>query len=272
MADTPSMLLDEPLAEGRTAVIYPWEDGQVIKVFRDGWGMETAESEAQIGRIVHATGVVAPAVFDVHEIGGRAALVYERIGGPTLLSAWQRQPWRLAWMGRILADLHVVMHERTVSDLRPQRAHLRRKLEVATALPDNLREVALRALETLPEGDTLCHNDFHPDNVMVTDRGPVIIDWTDATQGHSLADVARTWVLLHNWPCYMTGPVQRNVAKALSELLRRVYLQRYCRLRGVDRREVETWIGVVAAARLSEQIAEEEAALITLARTHLPQL
>ena len=265
------LLSREPLAEGRTAVIYPWEDGRVIKVFREGWGMDTAEWEAEIGRIVHATGVAAPEVFDIHEIDGRAALVYERVDGQTLLQAWQQQLWRVGWMGRVLADLHVAMHERTVLGLWPQREHLRRKLNEAAALPDDLREVALKTLESLPLGDALCHNDFHPDNIMVTARGAVIIDWTDATQGHPLADVARTWVLIHNWPYHMPSLVQRMVVRGLSALVRGIYLRRYRRLRDIASDQVVAWIGVVAAARLSEEIAAEEAALIKLAERYLRQ-
>ena len=261
--------LDQPLAEGRTALIYPWEDGKVIKVFREGWGMDTAEWEAEIGRNVHATGVPAPEVFDVREIDGRSALVYERIDGLTLLQAWRRQPWRVGWMGRVLGDLHAAMHERIVTGLRPQREHLRRKLKQAAALPDALRDSALRMLDSLPTDNALCHNDFHPDNIMVTVGDPVIIDWTDATQGHPLADVARTWVLIHNWPYHMSGGVQRIVVRGLSALVRRIYLRRYCRLRDVPRGEVESWMGVIAAARLSEQIAEEETVLIMLARRYL---
>lgn len=48
--------------------------------------------------------------------------------------------------------------------------------------------------------------DFHPDNVLLAARGPVIIDWPDATRGQPLADVARTSLLLRlgglppGWP------------------------------------------------------------------------
>jgi aminoglycoside phosphotransferase (APT) family kinase protein len=38
--------------------------------------------------------------------------------------------------------------------------------------------------------------DFHPLNVMLSSNGPVVVDWTRASRGDPLVDVAATWVLL----------------------------------------------------------------------------
>ncbi|TMA37195.1 MAG: aminoglycoside phosphotransferase family protein, partial [Deltaproteobacteria bacterium] len=43
-------------------------------------------------------------------------------------------------------------------------------------------------LETLPDGDQLCHGDMHPGNIMLSRRGPMVIDWTNARRGHPAAD------------------------------------------------------------------------------------
>src|SRR5262249_32610054 len=55
---------------------------------------------------------------------------------------------------------------------------------------------ALAMLEALPDGDRLCHGDFHPANVLVGRNGPAVIDWTGATRGDPAADLARTRLLL----------------------------------------------------------------------------
>ncbi|MFC2013409.1 phosphotransferase family protein [Chloroflexota bacterium] len=61
-------------------------------------------------------------------------------------------------------------------------------------MPSRVKEVVLEALEQLPDGSAVCHGDFHPRNIIISSRGPVIIDWANATQGNPLADVA--WILL----------------------------------------------------------------------------
>ena len=38
----------------------------------------------------------------------------------------------------------------------------------------------------------VCHGDFHPDNILVSSKEPIAIDWTNAYVGNPLGDVART--------------------------------------------------------------------------------
>jgi aminoglycoside phosphotransferase (APT) family kinase protein len=45
------------------------------------------------------------------------------------------------------------------------------------------------------EGNRLIHLDLHPENVLLSDRGPVVIDWTNARAGDPPLDVALTWVI-----------------------------------------------------------------------------
>ena len=106
----------------------------------------------------------------------------------------------------------------------------------------------------MPEGERLCHGDFHPDNVLMTDHGPVVIDWIDATLGRPLADVARSSVILLG----VSAPGSRAswVEKVMVEWYHRIYLRHYFRLRPGGEDEYRAWRPIVAAARMSEGIAE----------------
>jgi Ser/Thr protein kinase RdoA (MazF antagonist) len=53
-------------------------------------------------------------------------------------------------------------------------------------------EAQAAAMEDLGFPPTLVHGDFHPENVLRTDDGPVIIDWSDAAVAHPLVDMT-TW-------------------------------------------------------------------------------
>lgn len=75
------MSLGEPIAVGRTAEIYEWGEGQILKLFRDWFPAHSVQNEARNARAVHAAGSPVPAVGEVIEINGRLRLIYERVEG-----------------------------------------------------------------------------------------------------------------------------------------------------------------------------------------------
>jgi streptomycin 6-kinase len=91
-------------------------------------------------------------------------LVMERLYGPVLLDAVAAGDHDAGAAGRVLADLHTRLHAI------PSRA----------GTPD----------------ERVLHLDLHPANVVLTARGPVLIDWTNATDGPPDLDVAQTAVIL----------------------------------------------------------------------------
>jgi aminoglycoside phosphotransferase (APT) family kinase protein len=114
------------------------------------------EREARVMRHVAAQGYPVPGVLEVRE----DALVLERIGGPTMLQELFRRPWRLRRHASLLAGLHKRLHEIDAGD-----------------------------------GGRQLHLDLHPENVILSDAGPVVIDWTNARGGEPALDVAMTWVI-----------------------------------------------------------------------------
>jgi Ser/Thr protein kinase RdoA (MazF antagonist) len=263
--DVNGMPLGAPIARGRTAEIYAWREGQVLKLFRDWVTPEHIEYEARIARIAGETGIPTPAAGEIVETNGRFGLVYARVDGPMLNDILRRRPWKLAWAARLLAELHARMHELPAPALPSQRSRLEARIRGTQPLAEDLRQALLSALGRLPDGDRLCHGDFHPENVLLTPGGPVIIDWIDATCGNPLADIARTVILISG------GGLPREKVRAWIDrgfraLFLSSYLKRYFTLHPGEKSQLERWAPVVAAARLSEGIAEEQDRLLALAR------
>lgn len=114
------------------------------------------EREARIMAHARAAGYPVPEVLEVRPDG----LVLERIQGATMLADLRRRPWRLRSSALLLASLHERLH----------------------AIPY--------------EDGSLLHLDLHPDNVLLSPAGPVVIDWTNAGTGAPALDVALTWTIL----------------------------------------------------------------------------
>ena len=129
-------------------------------------------------------------------------------------------------------------------------------------VPPELAEIARQRLDSLPDGDVLCHGDFHPANVMRSPNGPVVIDWPNATQGAAEADIARTLLLLGAGEPPSYTPMMRVLTKTGRRLFIWLYVGAYKRARPLDKAEVRKWALPVAVARLSEDIEQERLRLL----------
>jgi streptomycin 6-kinase len=144
------------VAAGRASEILDLGDGRVLRRFKAGGN---PEREALVMRHAAAHGYAVP---HVHKVGSNA-LVLERIEGPTMLEDLWRRPWRLSRHAGSLARLHRELHE-------------------------------IPAPPELGDGPLL-HMDLHPENVLLSPTGPVVIDWANARAGDPALDVAMLWVI-----------------------------------------------------------------------------
>ena len=185
------------LAEGNTAEVFTWDNGRVLKLWRARYPRQQVEYEAMIGREICSSGLAAPEVFDVVEHEGRFGLVYARVPGISLKAWMLSDPDRVQfgsrWLGRLHAEIHAHL---ATSSLPSHHLRTRHRIETLTELPDTVRGALVARLDGLPEGAVVCHGDFHPDNVIIDGENAVVIDWLDASKGPSVADVARTILVI----------------------------------------------------------------------------
>lgn len=257
--------LDKPIARGRTADVYDWDAGHILKLFHNWFDNKDIEYEQKIARAVHASGVKAPVVGDRIQVQGRSGLIYERVAGESMLTMFQHKPWMVFTYSRILANLHVQMHERICeTDIPAQRMKLQHKINHVDALPASLKTSLLNTLDAMPIGDRVCHGDFHPANVLISGKNATVIDWIDASRGNPLADVARTSIIFLG--ATATKQIPNIFLKMFTKLSHTVYLREYFRLRPHGMDEYNRWLAIVAAARLTEGMPELEKWLIQQAQ------
>ncbi|GAA4722510.1 phosphotransferase family protein [Phytohabitans rumicis] len=255
-------MIGAKLGAGREADVYAWGDDAVVKLYRPGFGGHRAEGVA----LAKLDGQgLAPRLIDVVDRDGRTGLVLERLGGSDMLVLLQRQPWRVLGLARALAKAHLAIHAvRAQGSLPDLRQVLAARIEDA-AMPAQLRDFALRVLNGLPDGDRVCHGDYHPGNALVAADRVNIIDWVGATCGVPEADHARTLLLLR-WADPLPGTPL--FLRALMATGRSVFAHGYARAYAggspVPLRQVASWLVVHTAARLSEGIDIEQPTLIGL--------
>lgn len=258
------------IGEGRTAEIFAWGEGRALRLFREGTSREWVRHEMEVYRSVQRAGLGSPGVHRAEsddglvEIGGRFGFVMDRIDGPSMLRILTAKPWRLWRTARGFARLHLAMHASTAQGLPSQRERFHGVLDrISGTIGSDVADRIRATIDRVWTADAVCHGDFHPDNVLMSDRGPVIIDWGPATSGCRTADVARTAYLLR---CATPPPGTRWIERLITALFRRLFLATYLRayLRGstVVWSDVIRWGPVIAALRLAEGIPEERRRLL----------
>lgn len=101
----------------------------------------------------------------------------------------------------------------------------------------------------MPRHKKVCHGDFNPSNVILSDKGlPYIIDWSHVTQGNAEADVARSYL----WLC-LDGKKE----------LAREYLDLFCKKSGIPKPAVQRWMPIVAASQSVKGNHEEREFLMS---------
>jgi Ser/Thr protein kinase RdoA (MazF antagonist) len=238
------------LGRGFSSDVFAWGEGRVLKMFHRGRSVQKAEQEFQATKAIHDAGLPAPAAFELIEVDGRIGIVFERIEGRSLFEEVQLRPWTLFAAARRTASLHASIHAfNCPAELPSLKSRLKERVDAAERLSLSDRAAAISRLESLPDGETICHGDFHPANIVCTRRGLVVIDWGAACRGPGLADVACTSRLfdiagLPPWaPWYMHW-----LLKCSRTLLHRTYLRNYLIARPGSRAELSTWKDLIAVA------------------------
>ena len=256
--------LSSPLiAEGRTAEIYAWSDRQILKLYRDWCPQDWVDYEARTARAVYEAGIPSPEAGEIVEVDGRRGLLYERLEGISMLRDMNARPWMLWKHARSLAELHFKIHRQSTTGLPSYKDRLDYDIRNSVHLSEELKNRALARLSVLPEGTNICHGDYHPDNVLLTKRGPVVIDWMTASTGSPWADVARTSLIL-SIGAKAAGNQVRAIIRTAIKLYHHTYLNRYHALKPDAEHEKERWMPLIAAGRLNEDIAAERQALIRI--------
>jgi aminoglycoside phosphotransferase (APT) family kinase protein len=254
------------IAEGREAEIFAWEAGAVLKLYRGaGWARSRDIERVSMDAVKEAGGP-APTALGFTEIDGRPGLLMERIEGIDMLTQLGAKPWTVLSAGGRLGRAHAALHEVVAPPaLLPLKERHTVALRSSDRVPAPVAGRAVAALASLPDGDRICHGDFHPGNVILTRRGPVVIDWPNSVRGDPSADVARTLLLIRLGEL---PPGASALLRALDSIGRKIivrgYLSAYRKARQLDVALLDRWLLPVAAHRLAEGIPEERAKLLAL--------
>lgn len=247
----------ELIAEGFTAQIFRWQEGQVLKLYRAPFEA-VAERECEVMRGLAGYRLRIPRVIQVLEFGGRTGYVMEEIRGPSLRDLLETDPASRSRYATALGRLHACVHACQIDGggmgaVLPRIAH---RIHLGTNLLGELWKPVCAALAGIRGGEALCHNDFHFGNVLQDAVGLWMVDWNGAGLGDAHADVGKSTVLMTHASVGICFGPQAYVRRCeLTE----GYLKAYRAERELDSDLLRVWQIVRAAELMSLRVpfAEE---------------
>lgn len=237
----------EPIGRGAQAVVYARED-IAVKVYNAGYPKEYVFYEAAMMGFVEAAAIPMPKPYEVLNVNGQMCLKMSRITGPSMNDRLLSEPHRVQDLMDDLVRLQRAIHAQRI--FMPVR--LKPKLKALIAHNEHLDAARKRDLlalcEKAPDGDALCHGDFHGSNVLFNDGIYSVIDWIDAANGEPLLDAGRSYV-----DYAISSPEGAEL-----------YLARYCAASGANRQDVLQWLPIQAGVLYGALPDSFNAALLRL--------
>ncbi len=203
----------ERLAEGRTAEVFTYGDGRVLKLDRPEWNGLAEFEGALLTRLADA-GLPVALPHGTVIVEGRSGLILNRVSGPTLMEVLLDSSAEDAVvLGERFAALQLACNAVVVPGLPELVPRLRGEIESGITGAPQRRELLTLLAELDDGGRGVCHYDFHPGNVLVGSEGWVVIDWLTVAAGPPAADLARTLVLRGRWTTEPVVSFQRTVCR-----------------------------------------------------------
>lgn len=241
------MKLDKIIAVRTGKTIY--KDGdRAVKVFDSDYSKADILNEALNQARIEETGLNIPKILGVNMIDGKWAIVSEFIKGKTMARLMEENPDKFDEYLEQFVDIQMSIHEMKAPLLTKLKDKMNRKISQADIDATTRYELHTR-LEGMPKHNKVCHGDFNPSNIIITEDGvPYILDWSHATQGNASADVARTYLLF-----WLDG----NIEGAKK------YLELFCKKSDTAKQYIEKWLPIVAASQSVKGNAKEREFLLS---------
>lgn len=227
------MKLDRIIAVRNNKTVY--RDGDItLKVFDSTYSKADVLNEALNQARVEETGLHIPKIREITMTDGKWTIVSDYIKGKTLAQLMQENPGKKDEYLELFVDLQLEVQSKNCPLLTKLKDKMNRKISQTDYDATTRYELHTR-LDGMPKHNKLCHGDFNPSNIIITDDGtPYILDWAHATQGNASADAARTYLLF-----WLNGDIE-GAEK---------YLDLFCAKSNTEKRYVQKWMPIVAASQ-----------------------
>ena len=259
----------ETLGKGRTATVYKLDDKRVIKLFNKNISLDSIKKEAAIYKALNNI-ELAPRFHSIERYNNKTGIVMEMVHGKSMLSLIEEHPLRVKDYAKVMAQIHYKLHSfnkelpKSFNNVFSNAS----SIDILGSDSAFIQNYTIELNKTYTKF-SICHGDFHPDNIMLNENEKVL-DWTNAYKGNPLSDVAKTSLILSSpfIPDEITG-LARFFIKIIKRKLKKSYINEYLKLSKYSKTDLNLWTLPMAVVRLGDNIPAEKEWLMDIIKDEI---
>ena len=261
------------IGNGAMAEVYEYGKDKVIKLFLESHGKELPELEYEKTKNAWENGLPAPRVYDFVNLNNRYGFIMEKIHGNPMMTEMSKFILMNDGMsyddiynseqilGRIKETALVLfsLHKNKILFMHTLDAEFEKIIKASAMLDENERYLIEDLFKKLPKGDSVCHGDPNPGNIMETAHGYRIIDWSNAVTGNPLFDLAR-YVLMFKY-VNLNPSIPLRIREFINKYKDRVvedFLSEYIKLSGIELIDFDKWLIFTSISKLKGRYTEQQ--------------
>lgn len=215
---------------GISSDVYTWETDKIIKLFHKSFSQEQIMFEYKNAVYMQQCGLPVPKCYGLVECEDRKGLIYEQIHGQDMMKKYYEDSDKA---NEEFVERLTSLHKQILSHQADELISYKELLFIYARDDFKLKRQIVR----LPDGNTLCHGDFQPANVMLQEDGSLrLLDFMDVCKGVSEYDIARCY--------YFFRYAQGDSSLTLQDKEREVIAKEYLNRMGMDEQSISPFIEI----------------------------
>ena len=180
------------IAKGANGAVYRYDDETIIKTYFAKDALPEIKQERENARRAFVLGVNTAIPYGIVRVGDGYGTVTELLNADSVTRLVRNNPENMPVAARYFVDMLKSIHAVQVEDGEfPDMKQIALDWAnfVAPHLPEEQGKKLCALIEALPKNNTLLHGDYHPNNVLIQNGEPLLIDLDTLCMGHPVFEL-----------------------------------------------------------------------------------